>query len=73
MVRRGRCRCGEILTFRKGPRGFKTRCPSCGAIVRLRLDDAPKPIRPPPLPRRKTAEPFIDVEIVRPDERRKQR
>jgi hypothetical protein len=36
MARRGRCRCGSILTFQKGPDGYKTRCASCGAVVRLK-------------------------------------
>jgi hypothetical protein len=36
MARRGRCRCGEILTFRRGPNGYKERCPKCKAVVRLR-------------------------------------
>jgi hypothetical protein len=34
---RGRCQCGAILAFRKGPEGYKTRCPTCGAVVRLRI------------------------------------
>ena len=36
MARRGRCRCGLLLQFQKGPDGYKTRCPSCGSVVRLR-------------------------------------
>ncbi len=36
MAQRGRCRCGEILKFRKGPEGYKCCCPRCGAWVRLR-------------------------------------
>jgi rRNA maturation endonuclease Nob1 len=36
MARRGRCRCGSVLRFEKGPNGYKTRCPSCGSVVRLR-------------------------------------
>ena len=36
MARRGRCRCGFILCFQKGAEGYKTRCPECGAVVRLR-------------------------------------
>lgn len=35
MARRGRCRCGLVLKFQKGPEGYKTRCPSCGSVVRL--------------------------------------
>ncbi len=37
MSRRGRCKCGAILKFTRGPRGYKMRCPACGSIVRLRL------------------------------------
>jgi hypothetical protein len=36
MPRRGQCRCGLILTFRRTAQGYKMRCPSCGAVVRLR-------------------------------------
>jgi hypothetical protein len=36
MSRRGRCRCGFVLKFKKGPDGYKTRCPSCGSGVRLK-------------------------------------
>jgi hypothetical protein len=36
--RRGRCRCGTILEFEKTSLGYKTRCPQCRSIVRLRLD-----------------------------------
>lgn len=35
MARRGRCRCGSVLKFHKRPEGYKTRCPSCGSVVRL--------------------------------------
>jgi hypothetical protein len=38
MARRGRCRCGAILKFHRGPEGYKTRCPECGAVVRLRVE-----------------------------------
>jgi hypothetical protein len=37
MARRGQCRCGLILTFHRTARGYKTRCPSCGSVVRLRV------------------------------------
>lgn len=37
MSRRGRCRCGLMLTFRRTAQGYKMRCPSCGAVVRLRV------------------------------------
>ena len=33
---KGRCRCGTILKFRQGPKGFKTVCRNCGAVVRLK-------------------------------------
>ena len=36
MARRGRCRCGSVLHFDQGPDGYKTRCPRCGSMVRLR-------------------------------------
>lgn len=37
MSRHGRCRCGTILKFHRGPNGYKTRCPGCGSVVRLRV------------------------------------
>ncbi len=39
MQRRGQCKCGEVLTFERGPDGYKRRCPRCAAVVRLRVDD----------------------------------
>lgn len=42
MTRRGQCRCGTILLFQRTSRGFKTRCPDCGAVVRLRTEGAGK-------------------------------
>jgi hypothetical protein len=36
MARRGQCRCGLVLKFHRTPQGYKMRCPSCGAVVRLR-------------------------------------
>ena len=33
----GRCRCGNVLDFKLGPAGYKTLCPRCGAVVRLRV------------------------------------
>ncbi len=36
MSRRGQCRCGLVLTFQRTVQGYKMRCPSCGAVVRLR-------------------------------------
>jgi hypothetical protein len=45
MARRGRCRCGVILSFHKRPWGYKTRCPNCQSVVRLRI--GPHGTRPP--------------------------
>jgi hypothetical protein len=42
MARRGRCRCGNILTFQRGPDGYKVRCPVCQAVVRLSKPGARK-------------------------------
>jgi hypothetical protein len=56
MARRGRCRCGTLLTFRRGPAGYKVRCPACGSVVRLSApadNGAPPPVGallPPPEP-----------------------
>jgi phage FluMu protein Com len=36
MARRGRCRCGTILLFERTAQGYKTRCPECKSVVRLR-------------------------------------
>lgn len=33
---KGKCRCGQVLMFHQGPRGFKTTCSKCGAVVRLK-------------------------------------
>ena len=33
---RAKCKCGEVLSFRQGPRGYKTICAKCGAVVRLK-------------------------------------
>jgi hypothetical protein len=41
MPRHGRCRCGIILEFRRGPQGYKTRCPNCKSVVRLRVGSKP--------------------------------
>src|SRR5438105_2963231 len=45
MSRRGKCRCGTILKFRRGPTGYKMRCPACGAVVRLRVEPDSTPSR----------------------------
>jgi hypothetical protein len=61
MARRGQCRCGTILEFEPTSLGYKTRCPQCKAVVRLRLEAAHTtrkpsaaavavPAGPPPLP-----------------------
>src|SRR5262245_42852317 len=68
MTRRGKCRCGTILHFHKTSQGYKTRCPACGSVVRLRADAAEEAQRkpknspsavlaasgPPPLPAEQT-------------------
>jgi hypothetical protein len=41
MARHGRCRCGVILEFQRGPDGYKTRCPKCRSVVRLRVGAKP--------------------------------
>jgi hypothetical protein len=46
MARRGKCRCGAILRFHKTEQGYKTRCPECQAVVRLRVDSPTKPKKP---------------------------
>jgi hypothetical protein len=61
MARRGQCRCGAVLKFRQRPWGYKTRCPHCGAIVRLR---ARGPTVPSPQPALPAAEEGIDVELL---------
>lgn len=38
MAKRGHCRCGTILTFELTSQGYKTRCPVCQSVVRLRVD-----------------------------------
>jgi hypothetical protein len=47
MQRSGQCKCGAVLTFEEGPSGYKGRCPKCGAIVRLRLENAASPANSP--------------------------
>jgi hypothetical protein len=51
MARRGKCRCGKILTFHRGPEGYKMRCPGCSSVVRLRIRraaaDDPEPLQCP--------------------------
>jgi hypothetical protein len=46
MEKRGRCRCGSVLVFRPTSQGYKTRCPACHAVVRLREEGAAKPALP---------------------------
>lgn len=50
MARRGRCRCGKILTFRRSSEGYKRRCSRCGAVVRLVEGSAAPPNGAPPIP-----------------------
>ena len=33
---KARCKCGKMLDFLQGPKGFKTVCSDCGAVVRLK-------------------------------------
>ncbi len=54
MARRGQCRCGLVLTFHRTSHGYKIRCPSCGAVVRLRVGEK----------RRKRPRPDVNVELV---------
>jgi hypothetical protein len=66
MTRHGRCHCGQLLQFHRGPDGFKQRCPRCGSVVRLRAGERRKaaPSSPPPAyndevpPAASVAEPF---------------
>lgn len=44
---RGRCRCGEVLSFALTPAGYKRVCPRCRSVVRLNLKQREKkPSRP---------------------------
>src|SRR5262245_34156338 len=56
MARRGWCRCGLLLKFRLGAKGYKTRCPRCGAVVRLHVGAR--------APQNPAEDPEIDVELV---------
>jgi hypothetical protein len=56
MSRHGQCRCGVMLTFRRRD-GYKTRCPGCGKIVRLRPDKPISTAAAPPPAAVETAEP----------------
>jgi hypothetical protein len=49
MARRGRCHCGHILQFQRGPEGFKVRCPQCGSVVRLQAVAPPAASEMPPV------------------------
>ena len=51
MPRRGKCRCGTVLTFERTAQGYKVRCPNCQAVVRLRAEE---PAPPPPVPTAQT-------------------
>ncbi|MFO0877804.1 MAG: hypothetical protein U0840_10660 [Gemmataceae bacterium] len=44
MAKRGQCRCGHILIFELTSQGYKTRCPVCRSIVRLRGDAPAQPV-----------------------------
>lgn len=57
MDKRGHCRCGTLLVFRMTRQGYKTRCPGCQSVVRLREEAVrtsvpemrPGVLTPPPL------------------------
>jgi hypothetical protein len=57
MQRSGQCKCGALLKFDEGPQGYKGRCPSCGAVVRLRLPSEPAPVPQSPKARHKPPRP----------------
>jgi hypothetical protein len=46
MTKRGQCRCGTIITFVLTSQGYKTRCPVCQSVVRLRVDPASPTAQP---------------------------
>jgi hypothetical protein len=46
MAKRGQCRCGTLLSFELTSKGYKTRCPACKAVVRLRGDGPARQPRP---------------------------
>jgi hypothetical protein len=65
MARHGRCHCGQLLLFHRGPDGFKERCPRCGSVVRLQVGERRKRAAAhsaPPLPAYNTeASPATDI------------
>ena len=62
MAKRGRCRCGTLLVFQQKEEGYKTRCPVCQSVVRLRADAASKP-SPPALPGPRTVPPPLSTSV----------
>lgn len=48
MAKRGLCRCGTVLRFDWTSQGYKTRCPVCRSVVRLRGEPEAVPARKPP-------------------------
>ncbi len=46
MPLRGVCRCGTLLTCKRGPSGYKMRCPSCRSVVRIREPEKQRRQRP---------------------------
>src|SRR5262245_25971699 len=64
MARQGLCHCGMVLKFRRGPWGYKKRCPRCGAVVRLRLHTAQGSRPHLDLRLKQPAEAPLDVELV---------
>lgn len=49
---RGRCRCGEVLSFTLTPAGYKRVCPRCRSVVRLnpKQRESKRRRRPAPAP-----------------------
>ncbi len=64
MPRRGQCRCGLVLTFHRTPQGYKMRCPSCGAVVRLRVPSKRRRRRPDATAAQRPEPDEIDVELL---------
>jgi hypothetical protein len=77
MPRRGRCRCGHLLVFHRGPQGYKMRCPQCLAVVRLQVGppNTSTPSTSGPTPQELdissfAATQFLDLDEIDPKSRR---
>jgi hypothetical protein len=59
-----------VLTFHRTAQGYKMRCPSCGAVVRLRAEGKRRKRRaePAPVQPQVLAPDEFDVELVSPSE-----